>query len=69
MIITPKDMREELIESMKEDLYWQDIYDKNEKIKKIADEIHNKRMLPPPTCTQCIKIAAERYAKSLSEKE
>lgn len=36
------------------------LYELDPKVKKLADEIHNSRMMPPPCCYHCIQIAISR---------
>lgn len=35
------------------------LYASDENIRRRADYIHERRMLPPPTCDQCIEAALE----------
>lgn len=49
--------------------YWMSFYENDEKVRKLADEIHNRRMLPPPACDDCIRAAAVRLKMEKATKD
>lgn len=36
-------------------------YESDEAFRKVADEIHSARMLPPPVCDDCLILAELRF--------
>lgn len=38
------------------------LYDEDESLRREADAIHERRLLPPPTCYGCIELALEKRA-------
>ncbi len=40
------------------------LYESDPELKKLADYIHNSRMLSPPACDDCIQIAINRLANA-----
>lgn len=44
---------------------WRAIYEQNNQVRRLVDRIHDSRMLPPPTCDQCIEIAVSQLKKSM----
>ena len=39
------------------------IYNGNQEVKKLADQIHHSRMLPGPACNSCIEMAIAKINK------
>jgi len=42
------------------------IYNNDALVREKADELHHSRMLGPPTCLQCIQIAARKRYQELT---
>lgn len=39
---------------------WRAIYEQSDQVRRLADRIHNSRMMSPPACDQCIEIAVKQ---------
>lgn len=63
-ILLPGETRSERRERAEVDTLWTR-YLTEPAVRKMADEIHTRRMMSPPACAQCIKIAVERLGKKL----
>jgi hypothetical protein len=42
-------------------------YEEDESLRRKADAIHERRMLPPPTCDDCIEIALAKRLEKVSK--
>ena len=64
MIITPETLERQRKETDANDAAWKKMYEGSQQIQLLADYLHERRMLPPPTCSQCIEQAVDWLRKS-----
>lgn len=67
MIITPQQIEDERRKAEVEHLHWKAIYDSDKEVRELSDEIHSKRMMAPPACDDCIRIAVAKLRTTKPE--